>query len=382
VTASGNGAERVQRPSEVSLVTGFPSYVARRLVRRLVEADTKEIVHLLFQSKHHRDAEQFVAELPRSAHRRVRLLEGDICDMDLGLRGLDYRKLTADLTAIHHAASIHHPHDDGILLERFNVEGTRSMLEMAGDCPKLRRFAHWSTAFVSGNRSGVILEEELDCGQRFRNSYEETKYQAERLVRRAMGALPITILRPGIIVGDSQTGEIDRFEGPYRFLVFIISSPVNLRIPIPSRGTAPLPLVPIDFVVNAAVTLSKLEDARGGTFHLTDPCPLAARTVYEMVASRVDRSSPRTSIPTGLARALLRTPGLERLARAPLALFDSLSHVTIYNCRRALALLERSGVRCPAFDEYVDALVQYVQKVLAQHQERRREEQEIVDPFD
>ena len=95
---------------------------------------------------------------------------------------------------------------------------------------------HWSTAQVSGARSGVILEEELDCGQRFRNVYEETKFRAERMVRDAARRLPITILRPGIIVGDSKTGEIDKFDGPYYLLVLIVSSPIDVHLPLPGRG--------------------------------------------------------------------------------------------------------------------------------------------------
>jgi thioester reductase-like protein len=300
--------------------------------------------------------------------------------MDLGLGGGEYKALAAELTAIHHTAAVYYLGAKKELVERVNIDGTRTILELAADCKKLRRLSHWSTAQVSGARSGVILEEELDCGQRFRNIYEETKFEAERLVQKAARRLPITVLRPGVIVGDSKTGEIDKFDGPYYLLVLIVSSPLDVHLPLPGRGNAPLNLVPIDFVVDAAVALSKHPRAAGGTFHLTDPCPFSARTVYELVAQRADRKPPRGVIPAGLARALLKAPGLERLARAPLAFLEAFNHLALYNCRHALALLSECGVRCPPFDDYVDHLVRYVREVQAAR--RQRLEEETPDPFE
>jgi thioester reductase-like protein len=373
-------AGRKRFPSDQSLVTGFPSFTARRLAQRLLERDPGERVHLLTQTKFRTAAGEFAQALPAAQRKRIAVLEGDVCDMDLGLAGADYKDLTGALTAIYHTAAIYYLGAKREHVERVNVEGTRTILDLAGDCKKLRRLCHFSTALVSGARSGVILEEELDCGQRFRNVYEESKFHAERLVEGAKDRLPITVLRPGVIVGDSRTGEIDKFDGPYYLLVVIVSSPVDVPLPLPGRGAAPLNLVPIDFVVDAAVQLGKDPRAEGGTFHLTDPCPLSARTIYELVAERAERKPPRGSIPTGLARALLRAPGLERLARAPRAFLDSFNHLAIYNCRRTVALLEDSRVRCPPFDAYVDPLVRYVREVHAQ--KRLRAEDEAADPFD
>ncbi len=199
-------------------------------------------------------------------------------------------------------------------------------------------------------------------------------------MRDAARRLPVTVLRPSIIVGDSVSGEIDSFDGPYYLVVLIVASPLDLHLPLPGRGNAPLNLVPIDFVVEAAVRLCRDRRAEGGTFHLTDPSPLSARTVYELVAQRAERKAPRGIIPARLARALLRAPGIERLARAPRAILESFHHQAVYNCRHTLDLLDGSGIRCPPFDAYVDHLVRYVKEVYAA--KRRRTEEEIVDPFD
>lgn len=381
---SGGNGHSVVGPTtpDVSLVTGFPNFTARRLIERLLARTADDRVYLLVRDKFKSEAVAFQHLLPPSSRSRLSLIEGDVADMDLGLAGPDYKALAAELTAIHHTAAVYYLGAKRDLVERVNVDGTRTMLDLAADCTRLRRFVHWSTAQVSGARSGVILEEELDCGQRFRNVYEETKFRAERMVRDAMRRLPVTILRPGIIVGDSKTGEIDKFDGPYYLLVLIVSSPIDVHLPLPGRGSAPLNLVPIDFVVDAAVALARDPRAVGGTFHLTDPAPFSARTVYELVAQRADKKAPRGVFPTGLARALLKAPGLERLARAPLAFLEAFNHLALYNCRHTLNLLSGAPhqVRCPPFDSYVDPLVRYVRDVQARKKQARDEE--AADPLD
>src|SRR5262249_29150442 len=200
----------------------------------------------------------------------------------------------------------------------------------------------------------------LECGQSFFNSYEESKYEAERLVRAAARRLPVTIFRPAVIVGDSKTGEIDKFDGPYYLIVLIVASPVDVSLPLPGRGSAPLHLAPIDFVIDAAHALTRDPRALGRTFHLVDPCPLGARTAYELIATRAHKKLPRGVIPTGLARALLRAPGVERLARAPLAFLESFNHMTFYNAQGTLELLRGSDIYCPPLPEYVDNLIRFV----------------------
>jgi len=162
--------------------------------------------------------------------------------------------------------------------------------------------------------------------------------------------------------------------------VLIVSSPLDVSLPLPGRGSAPLHLAPIDFVVDAAWQLQGDERAIGRTFHLVDPSPLAARTVYEIIAARAHKKTPRGFIPAGLARALLRAPGLERLARAPLAFLESFNHMAFYNARNTLALLRGTDLECPPFESYVEHLIRYVRDV---HAARKAQlEEEVFDPFD
>lgn len=367
-------------PPESVLVTGFPSFTAMRMIRKILASDPEARLHLLAREKFARAAEEFLAPLPDSQRRRAEIVVGDVCDMDLGLAGSEYKALAEQVTTIHHLAGIYYLGVERAMAERVNVDGTRGVIELAGECRKLRRLCHWSTATVSGRRKGIILEEELDEGQRFHNFYEETKFEAEKLARTASRRLPVTIYRPSVIVGDSKNGEIDKFDGPYYLMVLIVQGPLDVHLPLPGRGAAPMHLVPIDFVVDAAYALSLDDRAAGGTFHLTDPNPFSARQVYEMIAERAQKKRPRGFIPTGLARAVMRTPGLDRLARAPRAFLESFDHLAFYNTRHTEGLLRGTGVACPPFDVYADNLVRYVRDVHAAR--RQKLEDEVFDPFE
>jgi thioester reductase-like protein len=368
--------------SDTTLVTGFPAFTAKRLCRQLLATDPDERVFLLAREKFRADVNTWLGELPAEQRRRVEVLQGDVVDMDLGLTGAEYRGLIGTITAIHHTAAVYFRGAKSALMRKVNVDGTRSVLELAGDCSRLRRLVHWSTVQVAGTRSGTILEDELDCHQRFHDVYEESRFRAETLVHDAMRRIPTTVVRPGLVVGDSNTGEIDKLDGPYYLVLLIVRAPRDVSIPLPGRGDAPLNLVPIDFVVDAATRLGRDPRAAGRTFHLTDPAPYPARAVYELVAERAGRRPPRGTIPTGLARALLRAAGprsvatwlerlgLEKLARAPIAFVEAFNHPAVYNCRNTLELLEGTGPKCPPFDGYVDKLVEYVQTVDAARRAR------------
>jgi len=377
ITDAGDDAPA---PPERVLVTGFPAFTARRMIKKLVASDPELEIRLLARAKFTDDATAFAASLPAGQRERVAVVTGDVCDMDLGLATAEYRALTEEITSIHHLAGIYWTGVDAATARRVNVGGTRGVVELAAECKRLRRLVHWSTTSVSGKRRGVVLEDDLDEGQGFHNAYEETKFDAERIARAAMQKLPITVLRPGIIVGDSQTGEIDRFDGPYYFIVMIATNALQVHLPLPGRGTAPLHLVPIDYVIDAAYALWKDERAAGRTFHLVDPNPLPARRVYELVAEHSQTKPPRGRIPGRLAKALLRAPGVGKVARGPLAYVDAFDHQVFYNQRGAHDLLGDAGISCPPVDAYLHNLVRYVREV---HASKKRDlEDETFDPFD
>ena len=368
---------------EVVLLTGFPSFHARRLLEELVRPDRGDrgstFVHAVVQAKSLARAKDALDALPAEQRGRVNLIDGDAAAMDLGLSGAEIRALTGQIDRIHHAAQISYLGADRKTAEHVNIDAVREVLEFARLCPKLKCLVAHSTAQVAGDRDGVVLESELKAGQTFRNVVEETRARGEQMLRAAMDRVPIAILRPAIVVGDSTTGEIDRFDGPYLLIVLILTAPPDFALPLPGRGDAPLPLVPVDYVARAAHTIGRDSRAPGRTFHLVDPSPLPARRVFELVAQAGGRRSPRGFIPANVTRALLRTPGLERFARSPRGLLQTLGTNVSFDARNTTELLRSTDIRCPPLESYIGRLVQYVE--LRLREKRAKTEAEVHDPL-
>jgi dephospho-CoA kinase len=354
-TATGR-ASRISRPG--ALLTGFPAFTAKRMIQQILTAEPETKLYVLARNKFAADAASFLETLPN--HPQAEVLVGDVCDMDLGLSSIEYRALSRELTWIHHLAGSYFMGVDEDTARRVNLVGTRTVIDLARDAGRLERVVHWSTAMVSGDRKGTIYEEDLEAGQKFHNAYERTKYEAERLVRAAMRQLPITVVRPSIIVGDSRTGEIDKLDGPYYLMVLIATNVSRVRLPLLGRSNAPLHLVPIDYLVEAAWHVARSETAAGKTFHIVDPAPLSGRAVFESVAEHAHTEKPRGHIPRPLTRAVLRTPGLSRLGRGPLAFVDVIDHAVTYDQTNTAQALAGTRVRCPPLAEYLPVLVRYV----------------------
>ncbi len=369
---------RNARLGEVALVTGFPAFTAKRMIAKLLAAEPDTKLYVLAQARFADEAAAFLAERGGNAE----VLIGDVCDMDLGLSSAEYRALSKQLTWIHHLAGIYFMGVDDETARRVNVAGTRTVLDLARDCGRLERLVHWSTAMVSGDRKGTFYEEDLETGQKFHNAYERTKYEAERLVRNALRQLPITIMRPGIVVGDSKTGEIGSLDGPYYLMVLIATNASGLRLPLLGRGDRPLHLVPIDYVIDAAWHIGRQERSAGKTFHLIDPHPLTARAVFDGVAEHAHTEKPRGSIPGPIARVVLKTPGLARLGRGPLAFVDLLDHAVHYDQTNTLEALSGSRIVCPPLADYLGTLVRHVLEVTKPGEPvARPSSDDILDPL-
>ena len=353
-----------------TLFTGYPGFIGRRLVHRMLEGGFPGRLVLLVQPTHAATAR---AEVARHAPARVEVWEGDVSAMHLGLSGGEWKSLVRDVTSVWHLAAASRLDSASDVARRVNVEGTRNVLELARAAARPPRLHHFSSAFVAGDRRGVIMEDELMMGQRFRTPYEQSKARAEELVRRAMGDVPTTIYRPAIVVGDSRTGEIDRFEGPYYLAILLVTSPLAVPLPLPGDGGAPLNVVPVDFLVEATLAIARNPASVGKTVHLVDPAPLSARRVYEMIAERAHRRMPRVSLPHRMVDAVLSLPILERFSRQQRAAIESVNQLAFYNPHNLLELLDGTGVRCPPITLYLDRLIEFVRHHFEQRQAVARE---------
>jgi thioester reductase-like protein len=357
-------------PPRSVLITGFPAFLAGKLARRALEADDSCRVRLVVLETQLLHFKHFRSSLPEAQQARLSAFVGDVVDMDLGLSGAEYEAVTAETQEIFHLAGIYWLGADPEEARKVNVEGTREVLRLAKDCQRLTSFCYFSTAFVSGDRTGVVLEEDLDAGQSFRNPFERTRFEAERLVRQASTDedLPVIIFRPSVIVGHSVTGQIDRMSGPYFLMNAIVNWPVDVPLPLPGRGDAPMNLVPVDFVAAAAHHISRDPRAIGRVFHLTDPNPLPARRVFELVAEAAGRRAPRGLLPTRVARAVMKLPGLSRVSAAPRHFLEYFDQAVIWRCVGTLELLRGTDIQCPPFESYVGALVDFLRAKLESEQ--------------
>ncbi len=358
------------------LVTGYPGFIGKRLVEHIARNDPRGHLFLLAQPKFLEEARTRAKRLKGAA---AEVLSGDVTDLHLGLSGEEVARVTERVTDIFHLAAASHFTVSRDTATRVNVDGTRNVLELARECTHLRRFNHFSTCHVAGDRVGIIAEDELDRGQSFRNPYEESKFQGEQLVARAGATLPVTIFRPSTVVGDSTTGEVDRFEGPYALAILMVMSPLVVPLPLPGGGAAPLNVVPVDFVVQAAWAISRDPGGAGGTFQLVDPNPMSTGRVYELIAERSHRPTVRFNFPARAADVFMRLPLLEKLARPQRAALSYVNQMAFFTSPATQSLLEASGVRCPPLPSYLERLVAYVSDV---YQRRAEAADEVDDPLD
>lgn len=223
----------------------------------------------------------------------------------------------------------------------------------------MERLDYVSTAYVSGSATGTFREGDLAVGQSFKNHYEETKYLAEVEVVRS--GLPRTIYRPGIVVGDSRTGETAKFDGPYYLLTAFerLPSPgLFLRI---GAGRNTVNLVPVDFVIEALARLSASPASLGKTYHLTDPHPLPALQIARLLARGMGKRFVFAPLPLGVAKALLAPAPVQRLFGLPVQALDYFDHPCSYDASQATRDLQAMGIACPRLPDYVDRLIAFYQ---------------------
>src|SRR2546430_971975 len=245
------------------LFTGFPGFIGTRVVRALLAADPKLSVAAVVEQRMAARARDVAVRLDGQ---RIEVLEGDISERGLGLTDDQLDRLRSEVKIAYHLAAIYDLAVPLEIAQRVNVDGTGNVLELCADCKKLERLNYVSTAYVAGDRKGVVYEHELALGQGFKNHYESTKFQAELWVRDAMDDVPVTIYRPAIVVGDSGTGETQKFDGPY-YILRTISRSMRMggRIPQFGASAAPFNVVPVDFVVDALTVAASDPAAAGET---------------------------------------------------------------------------------------------------------------------
>jgi long-chain acyl-CoA synthetase len=255
------------------LLTGANGFLGTQIAIRLLKNPDDKIIALVRAVNEENALRRLkrvwwdCPELLRALDERVKVVPGDITLERLGMDEDLYDSLALSLTHIIHTAADIRLHGPLEKLLQTNQVGTRNLLKLAlkaNDNGKFYRFSHLSTAYVAGKRSGTIFEEDLTDKYGFWSNYEKSKYEAEKEVRES--GLPYSIFRPGMVVGDSKSGEIKTFNTLYVLLRLYLTGKLNI---IPTSSSLSLNPVPVDYVADSVRDLTFNLRAEGKSFHLT-----------------------------------------------------------------------------------------------------------------
>ena len=344
-------------------LTGFPGFIAERLVARLAKDEFQ--IFLLVQPQFLERAVEVVNEISERSNTPLEnfaVIEGDITKPDLGMDPDDAATVRYETTDVFHLAAVYDLAVDRELAMRVNLEGSKNVNDFVRSLKHLKRYNYISTCYVAGKRTGVIREDELEHDKGFRNYYEETKYQAELEVEKLKADLPVTIFRPSVVVGDSETGETVKYDGIYYLINYLRKAPYLLRAVNVGNKTVKLNLVPVDFVVNAIAELAFDEKAKGKTIAIADPEPLTTGELFDAIAFEMTGRKSEFAPSPKLVEWFLSKPISPPITGLPIYGVPYFFIEQTYDTSVADELLMSHKVKCPNFRDYVANLLKFVEE--------------------
>lgn len=345
---------------ETFFVTGFPGFIAGRLLRQLAKKNGRFLL-LIQPSFVGRANEELgtIAEEAGRARADFVIMPGDITAPNLGLSQTDLETVYSEATVVFHLAAVYDLAVARELATRVNVEGTRNVNQFVGLLRSLKHYHYVSTCYVAGKRTGVILENELSHDAGFRNHYEETKYLAELEVEALKPDLPITIHRPSVVCGDSRTGETAKYDGIYYLIRYLLKWPSVLSTFNIGNSEVTLNLVPVDFVVEAMSVLARDSSSIGKTIQIADPRPLTTRELFDTIARSLEGKGSRLTVPASLVEASLMLPLSPKITDLPHSAVPYFFLKQTYDTAEATKLIQPHGIFCPPFESYVETITHY-----------------------
>ncbi len=353
------------------LVTGATGFIGKFLVGKLLARGGD--VHVLVRPGSEAKFAALLERYPHQAH-QLHALRGDLAQPGLGLDDAQLASLRGQIAHMFHLAAIYDLKASEEQQVLANVQGTRHVLQ-AAEALSVGCLHYASSIAVAGLYSGTWREDMFDEAEKLINPYLRTKHEAEKLVRTTT-QVPVRIYRPGMVVGHSRSGEMDKVDGPYFFFRLIKKLRQSLPPWMPMLGVegGRLNIVPVDYVVDAMDHLAHKEGLDGRVFHLTDPKPHKVGEVMNLVAEaagapqftmRID-ARMAAFIPKSVTGPLAKLPPVARMRRQflkdlqiPEEALGFLTYPTKFDCRDTLRELKGSGIECPPLASYVGVLWDY-----------------------
>ena len=352
-------------------LTGFPGFLGKEILPRLLERDFRVKAICLVQERFLAQAKKEVEQLENrfpdiNLSTRVNLVVGDITDKKLGL-GDQYENYLKKVTEVYHFAAVYDLDVGREFAFKVNVDGTQHVLDFCEQCVKLKRHHYISTCYVSGKYDGIFREDDLEMGQSFNNFYEETKYLAEVLVKKAIrNGMPTTIYRPAIVTGDSTTGATQKYDGPYYMLKWLMRNPLVGVFPTLGDGTKnTMNIVPRDYIIDAITALSGMEESLGKTYNLADPNPLTIAEIADAFGEELGIFVIKIPLPLDADQAvwvLKALPFIPEFMELPTKAIAYFAHPTTYSTDNSTKDLGSKGITCPNYGDYLHAIVRFVKE--------------------
>lgn len=349
--------------SSTIFLTGFPGFIAERLVARIARPDVEFflLVQPQFVEKSIKAIDE-IAKLTGTPVENFALIEGDITQADLGMSDEDLKAVREATTDVFHLAAMYDLAVAKDAAFKVNFEGTKNVNDLVRTLPKLERYNYISTCYVAGKREGEILETELGHDAGFRNFYEETKYLAEMEVEKLKADVPVTIFRPSVVVGDSRTGETAKYDGIYYLIQYLKKAPGILRLVNVGNKDVRLNLVPVDFVVDCIAALASDEKALGKTIALADPEPLTTKELFDVIAENLTGKRSAIGPPPVIVEKFLMLPISPPVTGLPHSAVPYFFVSQTYDTNIANELLKEHQITCPNFRDYAANLLKFVKK--------------------
>jgi long-chain acyl-CoA synthetase len=353
-------------------VTGATGFIGREFVKRILNDCTShdQITVLVRPGAKTSALQKFRSSvsdiIPPDQIPKVRVLMGDITQQRFGLSERAWREISRSTHIVHLAALTRF---DASLSQarQFNVDGVKHVMELARTSHAKGRLTHWahvSTAYVAGTRTDLVLPSQLDYGGQFRNTYEQSKNEAERLLQQSLAdGLPLTIFRPSIVVGHSRTGKAGNFNTVY----WSIRNYLGGQTKFYADTDTPLDLVPVDYVVNSMYHLIDRGKAKGDTIMLAG----GSRTTVPLfefidrVCRYLDSPLPEIVDPEKLTR-MKPLLALAKLSRQHRQFLEQAESYLPYFCQNPIfdtteteQLLRETNIRVPELYAYLGNLLDY-----------------------